>query len=320
MRYYHPEIHPYQVHHVDVDGGHRLWVAESGHPDGIPVIVLHGGPGGGSGERDRQFFDPRLYRIIQFDQRGCGQSTPHGSLEANDPWRLVSDMETIRARLGIESWVCFGGSWGTTLALLYGQKHPDRVRAFLLRGVFLCRQRDLDWLYAGGAGHVFPEHWQKFVQAVDDEQPLLEAYHRRLTGSDELERSRAARAWAAWEGLIATLKPSPKTVARMLSHHTAYSMARISSHFFHQRDQWLQTPLLDNMAMLTQHPAIIVHGRYDMVCPVENAWTLKRHWPNARLEIIREAGHSAHDPAMIDGLVKATDDLAHSLGAPDSSA
>lgn len=320
MRYYHPEIQPYQTHQIDVGDGHVLWVGESGNPDGLPVVVIHGGPGAGSGESDRCLFDPHRYRVIQFDQRGCGQSTPHGSLEANTPEHLVADMEIIRETLGIDTWVCFGGSWGSTLALLYGQAYPERVSGFILRGIFLCRHQDLDWLYNGGAGQVFPDHWDDFSAAVDDERPLLPVYHRHLVGDDELERSRAAKAWATWEGLISTLKPSPKRVAGIIRYHTAYAMARISADFFMTRDRWLPRPLEQNMDRLANHPAILLHGRYDMVCPLDNAWTLKQHWPGARLEIIREAGHSAQDRALTDALLKATEDMAETLGAPASSA
>lgn len=320
MRYYHPEIQPYHTQHLDVGDGHRLWVAESGNPNGLPVVVIHGGPGTGSSDTDRQLFDPHRYRIIQFDQRGCGESTPHASLEANTPEHLVADMERIREALEIDRWLCFGGSWGSTLALLYGRAYPDRVSGFILRGVFLCRPEDLDWIYNGGAGRVFPEHWEKFSAVVQDERPLLKAYHCHLTGDDELERLRAARAWAAWEGLISTLKPSPKNVARLIQHHSAYAMARLSADYFVTRDRWLTEPLLTAPNILADHPAILLHGRYDMVCPLDNAWALKQQWPLARLEIIRESGHSSRDPAMRDALLKAMEDMAETLGGPVSSA
>ena len=320
MRYYHPEIHPAHTWHLAVGEGHTLHVSECGNPDGLPVVVIHGGPGAGSSPYDRRLFDPQRYRIIQFDQRGCGESTPHASLDANTPRHLVADMELIREHLGIEKWVCFGGSWGSTLALLYGQAYPERVLGFVLRGIFLCRPQDLDWLYNGGAGRVFPEHWARFSAAVDDEMPLLPTYHRHLTGADELEQSRAAKSWAAWEGLIATLRPSPKHVAGLIRHHTACALARISADYFMTTDQWLSTPLLDGMAILDKHPAIVLHGRYDMICPLDNAWALSRVWTNARLEIIREAGHSAQDPALLDGLIKANDEMADILGAPSALA
>lgn len=320
MRYYHPELQPYHTHHLEVGDGHTLWVAESGNPEGLPVVVLHGGPGAGSNPTDRRLFDPQQFRIIQFDQRGCGESTPHASLENNTPLDLVNDLEIIRAALDIDKWVCFGGSWGTTLALLYGQSFPNSISGFLLRGVFLARPEDLDWLYGGGAGRVFPEHWQKFTAAVDNERPLLAAYHKHLTGGDELERARAARTWAAWEGLIGTLKPSPKNVARLIHHHTACAMASISAHYFMTLNDWLPRPLLDGMDTLLEHPAILLHGRYDMVCPLDNAWALKQRWPMARLEVVRESGHSAQDPAMRDALLKATEELAEALGAPPATA
>lgn len=320
MRYYHPDIQPYRSHHLPVGDGHQLWVAESGNPDGIPVLVLHGGPGSGSGDRDRGFFDPRQYRIIQTDQRGCGRSTPHGSLEHNTPQHLVADLEQIRSHLGIDQWVLFGGSWGSTLALLYGQSHPDVVLGFILRGIFLGRQEDMDWLYGGAAGRIFPEHWQKFSAAVDNARPLLQAYHAKLTGNDELEALRLAKAWAAWEGLIATLKPSPKTVAGLINPHTALSMARISAHYFVHDCFMRPNQLLEDLPSILHLPAILVHGRYDVICPMDNAWTLKQMWPDARLEIIREGGHSAHDPAIADALLRATDEMAHLLGVPDRSA
>lgn len=320
MRYYHPELQPYHTQHIEVGSEHRLWVAESGNPDGMPVVVLHGGPGAGSSATDRRLFDPQRFRIIQFDQRGCGESTPHGSLEHNSPLDLVGDMETIRTTLDIDQWACFGGSWGSTLALLYGQRYPGRVSGFLLRGIFLARPEDLSWLYTGGASRVFPEHWEKFTTAVDNERPLLAAYHRHLTGGDELERLRAARAWAAWEGLIGTLKPSPKNVARLIHHHTAYAMARLSADYFMRISEWLPRPLLDGMDVLADHPAVLLHGRYDLVCPLDNAWALKQRWPAARMEVVRESGHSAQDPAMRDALLKATDELAELLGAPPATA
>ncbi|MEX1057602.1 MAG: alpha/beta fold hydrolase, partial [Natronospirillum sp.] len=216
MRYYHPELNPSHTLQLSVGDGHTLWVGESGNPDGLPVVVIHGGPGAGSSHLDRRLFDPERYRIIQFDQRGCGESTPHGSLQANTPHHLIADMEVIRHHLGIEQWVCFGGSWGSTLALMYGQAHPDRVLGFVLRGIFLCRQAELDWLYNGGAARVFPDHWARFANAVGNERPLLNTYHRHLTGDDELERLRAAKSWAAWEGLIASLRPSPKHVSALI--------------------------------------------------------------------------------------------------------
>lgn len=320
MRYYHPDIQPYHSDHLPVGEGHKIWFAESGNRDGIPVVILHGGPGAGSADKDRGFFDPRQYRIIQLDQRGCGRSTPHGALENNTPQHLVADLEALRAHLGITQWVLFGGSWGSTLALLYGQTHPSVVLGFILRGIFLGRPEDLSWLYENGAGRIFPEHWQKFCAAVDHETPLLDTYYHRLTGADELEALRVAKAWAAWEGLIATLKPSPKTVARFINPHTALSMARISAHYFVQQCFLDDNQLLRDMPKITDLPAIIVHGRYDMICPMDNAWALKQAWPGARLEVIREAGHSAHDPAMADALIRATDDMAHDLGVPDRSA
>lgn len=269
----------------------------------------------------RRFFDPSLYRIVTFDQRGCGRSTPHASLENNTTWDLVADMERIREHLGIEQWVLFGGSWGSTLALAYAQTHPERVRALILRGIFLCRPQDFHWFYQEGASQLFPDFWQDYLAPIPPEErgDLMQAYHRRLTGTDEIAKMHAAKAWSAWEGRTATLRPNPDVVERF--HEHALSIARIECHYF-VNDAFLESgQLLRDMPRIAHLPGVIVHGRYDVVCPLDNAWELHRAWSNSELLIIRDAGHSAGEPGIVDALVRATDTLAKRLlGVPPEEA
>ncbi len=315
MRPLYPAIVPYNTHRLDVESPHSLYIEECGNPDGIAAIFLHGGPGGGCRESDRCFFDPEVYRIVLFDQRGCGRSEPHACLEHNDSQRLVADMEAIRHHLGIDRWLVFGGSWGATLALLYAEAHPDRVSALVLRGVFLCRQRDIRWFYQEGASRIFPDYWRDFVSVVPEEErdDLVAAFHRRLTGDNDLERMAAAKAWSTWEGRCATLDPRPAVVERFGNPHFALAFARIEAHYF-ANDAFIEPDqLLDQAGRLADIPGVIVHGRYDMICPVEQAFALAEAWPAAELEIIRDAGHSAAEPGTVDALVRATDQMAKYL-------
>ncbi|AGK13873.1 proline iminopeptidase [Azotobacter vinelandii CA] len=321
MQTLYPEIKPYARHQLAVDHPHELYVDESGSPDGLPVVFIHGGPGAGCDSMSRRFFDPSLYRIVTFDQRGCGRSTPHASLENNTTWDLVADMERIREHLGIEQWVLFGGSWGSTLALAYAQTHPERVRALILRGIFLCRPQDFHWFYQEGASQLFPDFWQDYLAPIPPEErgDLMQAYHRRLTGTDEIAKMHAAKAWSAWEGRTATLRPNPDVVERF--HEHALSIARIECHYF-VNDAFLESgQLLRDMPRIAHLPGVIVHGRYDVVCPLDNAWELHRAWSNSELLIIRDAGHSAGEPGIVDALVRATDTLAKRLlGVPPEEA
>ncbi len=310
-----PELKPYQRHRLKVSSLHELYLDEAGNPDGIPVLFVHGGPGSACDGNSRRYYDPELYRIITFDQRGCGRSRPHGELRENDTGELIADMEKIRQHLQIEQWVLFGGSWGSTLSLLYAQSHPERVSALVLRGIFLCRQRDLDWLYRDGANRIFPDGWEEFLRPIPGGQRerLLEAYHERLTGEDELARMGAAKAWATWEGSCATLRPDPGGVAKFSAPHRALALSRIEAHYFINQGFIAENQILDNMERLADISGHIVHGRYDMLCPLENATSLHRHWPGSELFIIREAGHSASEPAIIDCLVKATNEVGRDL-------
>ncbi len=310
-----PELKPYQRHNLKVSDLHSLYLDEAGNPDGIPILFVHGGPGGACDANSRRFFDPELYRIITFDQRGCGRSTPHGELRENDTGELIADMEKIRGHLRIEQWVLFGGSWGSTLSLLYAQAHPQRVNALVLRGIFLCRQRDLDWLYRDGANRIFPDGWVEFLRPIpkSERHRLLEAYYERLTGEDELARMGAAKAWATWEGSCATLRHDPAGLARFTSPHRALALARIEAHYFINRGFIEEDQILRNMGRLTDISGHIIHGRYDMVCTLDNASSLHRHWPGSELFIVREAGHSASEPAITDCLVKATDEIGRDL-------
>ena len=310
MRELYPPIEPFATHRLRVSDLHELHVEECGDPGGTPVVFVHGGPGGGASIDDRRFFDPAAYRIVLFDQRGCGRSTPHSSLDENTTWDLVADMERIRERLGIERWVVFGGSWGSTLALAYAEAHPDRVRSLVLRGIFMLRPVELRWFYQEGASFVYPDAWEDYLAPIPVEErgDLMGAYHRRLTGTDPEARRAATHAWAGWEARVSKLQPDPRLVARYTEAATADALARIECHyfvnggFFDRPDQ-----LLDGVDRIRHIPAAIVQGRFDMCCPVTTAWELHRRWPEAAFEIVQDAGHSASEPGTTDRLVAATD-------------
>jgi proline iminopeptidase len=310
-----PDIKPWQRHQIAVEPPHVLYVDESGNPDGIPVLFIHGGPGGGCSGGDRNFFDPELYRIVIFDQRGSGRSTPHASLEGNSTDKLVADIEVIRETLGIERWVIFGGSWGSTLGLVYAETWPERVLAMILRGIFLCRPQDLHWFYQDGASHVFPDYWQDFIHQIPEAERgnLMAAYYRQLTGDNEIQQMAAAKAWSIWEGRCATLRPNPDVVESFADPHRALSLSRIEAHYFVNKAFLEDNQIIRNAHRLAGIPGVIVHGRYDMVCPLDNAFALHQVWPDAELQIIRDAGHSSREPGIVDALVKATDRMAKKL-------
>lgn len=304
-----PAIEPYEQHLLAVEKPHQLYVEECGNPKGIPVLFVHGGPGSGCSEDHRRYFDPNQYRIILFDQRGSGRSTPHADLSGNNTQALISDMEAIREMLGVEKWVLFGGSWGSTLSLVYAQTHPEQVLGLILRGIFLNRPHDMDWLYNGaGANFVFPDYWEDFTSAVklNGHTNYMEAYYAILTGTDEVARMAAAKAWSAWEGRCIALQLSQEAVETMTDPHFALSLARIECHYFMNNCFLTPNQIINNMPKIHHIPSIIVHGRYDMVCSLENAWTLHKAWPGSTLQIIPDAGHSSKEPGIVDALVRAT--------------
>jgi len=313
MQNLYPEIKPYARHQLEVEAPHVLYADESGIPAGLPVLFLHGGPGAGCDNLSRRFFNPNLYRIVTFDQRGSGRSTPYASLENNTTGALIEDIERLREHLGIEQWVLFGGSWGSTLALAYAQRHPQRVLGLILRGIFLCRPEDLHWFYQEGASRLFPDFWQDYLAPIPPEErgDMIGAYYRRLTGSDEIAQMQAAKAWSCWEGRTATLRPNPEVVESF--HERALSIARIECHYFVNQAFLEPNQLLRDMPKIAHLPGIIVNGRYDAVCPLDNAWALHRTWPASQLQIVREAGHAASEPGIADALVKACDDMARLL-------
>lgn len=310
-----PELKPYQRHSLRVSELHELYVDEAGDPDGIPVLFVHGGPGGGCDASSRRFYDPALYRVVTFDQRGCGRSTPHGELAENTSQNLIADMEAIRIHLDIDSWVLFGGSWGSTLSLLYAQHHPERVKALILRGIFLCRQCDFDWLYKEGANRIFPDYWEEFIKPIpqSERDDLAQAYYSRLLGDDELLRMGAAKAWSAWESNCSKLRPSPTELAKFTKPHNALALARIETHYFVNKGFIDENQILSNMQSIKDIPGRIVHGRYDMVCPLDNALSLHQQWPNSELVIVRDAGHSASEPGTVDALIRVVADIAKQL-------
>ena len=306
-----PQSEPWDEQRLRVTPPHVLRVMQAGVPDGEPVVVLHGGPGGGLSLHYTRFFHPEHWRVVLYDQRGAGASTPHGCLQDNNTWALVEDLEAVRQRLGIERWHVFGGSWGSTLALAYAALRPERIKSLCLRGVFLARQRELDWLYQRGASELFPDGWEAFVAPIPPEErgDLLAAYHRRLEGPDQEEQLRCARAWSRWEGTLSTMQQRPDFMSRFEQPAFALTFARIECHYFTHRaffghDGWL----LEQIDRFRHVPAIIVQGRYDIVCPMRSAWDLHHAWPEADLRVVH-GGHSATEPAVAQGLVEATDEL-----------
>jgi len=321
MRDLYPKIKPYATHSLKVAEPHVLYVEESGSPQGIPVLFVHGGPGAGCAEFHRCFFDPEKYRIILFDQRGCGQSTPHASLEKNTTQELLADMEQLREFLGIDKWLLFGGSWGSTLSLVYAETYPERVTGLILRGIFLCRPHEIHWFYQEGASHVFPDYWQDFLRPVakQDRGNMVKAYYKLLTGENEVARMAAAKAWSTWEGRTSTLHPSQTVIHHFAEPHNALSIARIECHYF-MHDSFMEpNQILRDAHRLEGIAGVIVQGRYDIVCPMQSAWDLHHLWPDAELQIIPDAGHSALETGIIDALVRATDDFAKRLSGTDGS-
>jgi len=312
LRTLYPPIEPYETGTLDVGDGHVLYYERSGTRGAKPAVFLHGGPGGGISAKHRQLFDPALYDVLLFDQRGCGRSTPHASLEANTTWHLVADMERLRAAMGVERWLVFGGSWGSTLALAYAQTHPERVSELVLRGIFMARRQELDWYYQHGASEVFPELWEHFIALIPPAErgDLRGSYHKRLTGADEAVRLEAAKAWSLWEGSTLTLLPNPDVTADFEDPHFALAFARIENHYF-MHGAWLEeNQLLRNAGKLRGIRGTIVHGRYDMVCPARTAFELHRAWPEAEFHLIDGAGHAYMEPAILDRLIRTTDQYA----------
>ena len=305
-----PPIDPFDQRMLDVGDGHRVYVEQCGNPDGIPVVVLHGGPGGGCSPAMRRYFDPSVFRVVLFDQRGCGRSHPHASVDANTTWHLVADIELIRATLGIDKWVVFGGSWGATLALIYAQAHPTSVAALTLRGVFLMTQRELDWFYGGGAANFWPDLWARFESLIpeDERHDLIAAYHRRLFSGDRLTEIRHARAWASWENALAAMDSDGITGESPAEYARAF--ARLENHYFVNmgflsEDQQILHP--EQMAKIADIPGVIVQGRYDMICPPLSAHLLSQAWPKSRLTFVGRAGHALSEPGITAELVRTMD-------------
>ena len=313
MRQLYPAIAPYQTGTLQVSELHTVYFEQAGNPQGNPVVFLHGGPGGGSDPLYRQYFDPKKWRIILFDQRGCGQSTPHAELRDNTTWDLVSDIEKIRLHLGIEQWVVFGGSWGSTLSLAYSQSHPNACKGLILRGIFLLRQKELRWFYQEGASYLFPDAWEEYLKPIplDDRADLIAAYYQRLTSADRSVRLEAARSWSIWEGSTSKLLPDPGLQQRFGDSSFADAFARIECHYFVNKG-FLETEdqLLKNCDRIRHLPIVIVQGRYDVVCPMLSAWELHQALPEAEFRVIPDAGHSMTEPGIRSALIEASDRFA----------
>lgn len=307
-----PPIEPYASGMLDVGDGHTLYWERCGTPGAKPAVFLHGGPGSGISPSHRGQFDPARYDVLLFDQRGAGKSTPHAGLEANTTWHLVDDIERLRSMGGVEKWLVFGGSWGSTLSLAYAQAHPQRVTEIILRGIFLFGQSELDWLYRYGASEVFPEGWDDFLSVVskDERGELVEAYRRRLTADDHATKLRAAKAWSTWEGLTVTLLPDPAMLAEFTEDQHAIAIARIENHYMAHKGWLDEGQLLRGVGKLRGIPGVIVQGRHDCCTPPRAAWELKKAWPEVELEIVPDGGHLYSEPGVLDGLIRATDRFA----------
>ncbi len=307
-----PPIEPYRTGRLDVGDGHMLYWEQCGNPNGKPAVMLHGGPGAGCSPDHRRQFDPDRFNVTLFDQRGCGRSTPHASLEANTTWHLVEDMERLRTHLGIDTWMVFGGSWGSTLALAYAQTYPERTAELVLRGIFLFRQKELDWLYQFGASEVFPDKWGEFLAPIPEVErgDIVAAYQKRLTGDDPAVKLEAAKAWSKWEAETVTLLPDPHVIEEHTSDEFAIAIARIENHYMVNQGWLEEGQLLANADRLKDIPGVIVQGRYDMCTPPVSAWELKQAWPEAELVIVPDGGHLFTEPGVLDGLIRAADRFA----------
>lgn len=304
-----PDIEPYRTGRLKVSDLHQIYFEECGNPNGKPVLMVHGGPGGGSNSTMRRYHDPKVYRIILFDQRGCGRSTPHAELRENTTWHLVSDMEALREHLGIRAWQLCGGSWGSTLALVYAETHPGRVTELILRGIFMLRRAELAWFYQEGCNWLFPDAFEAYLEPIPEAErgDMIAAYYKQLTGPDKVAQIRAARTWSIWEGTTLSLLHDPERVERFGTDDYALAFARIEAHYFINRG-FLEsdTHILDRAHVLKPIPGVIVHGRYDVVTPLKSAWDLKRAWPEADLRIVPDAGHAMTEPGIIHEIVTAT--------------
>ncbi|NEO57851.1 MAG: prolyl aminopeptidase [Okeania sp. SIO3B5] len=313
MRELYPPIQPHKRGNLKVSDIHTIYYEECGNPQGKPVVFLHGGPGGGIIPLYRQYFDPKKWRIILFDQRGCGRSTPHAELSQNTTWDLVSDIEKLRVHLSIEKWVVFGGSWGSTLALAYSQTHPENCLGLILRGIFMVRPKEISWFYQEGASNIFPDAWEEYLKPIPIEErgDLVKAYYQRLTSADEKVRLEAARAWSIWEGSTSKLIPNSNVSQKFGDSYFALAFARIECHYFiNQCFFEHEEQLLKNVYKIRHIPGVIVQGRYDVICPMVSAWELHKAWPEAEFTVVPDAGHSVSEPGIINALIRATDKLA----------
>ena len=312
MKSLYSHIEPFEVNFLEIDD-HKIYYEVSGNPHGKSAIFVHGGPGGGGSTEVRRFFNPELYKIIVFDQRGCGRSKPHASLNDNTTWHLVSDMERIREKLGIEQWLVFGGSWGSTLSLAYAQAHPTRVSELVLRGIFMLRKKELDWFYQEGASKIFPEPWQEFLEPIEDDKRdnLMDAYREIFYGDDQVKKLQAAVAWSKWEAATSSLLISKSRVDEFQDPEFALAFAMIENHYFVNKGFFKdENQLIENLEVIRHIPAVIVQGRYDVVCPMESAWELASKWPEAEFIVTPNSGHSAFEKENIAALIYATDKFA----------
>ena len=307
-----PEIEPYRTGRLEVGDGHTLYWEQCGNPAGKPAVMLHGGPGAGCSPDHRRQFDPERFNVTLFDQRGCGRSTPHASLEANTTWHLVEDIERLRDHVGVDKWMVFGGSWGSTLALAYAQTYPERTTELVLRGIFLFRQKELDWLYQFGASEVYPDKWGEFLAPIPESErgDIVEAYRKRLVSDDAAEQLEAAKAWSKWEAETVTLLPDPHVIEEHTSDDFAIAIARIENHYMAHRGWLEEGQLLANADRIRSIPGVIVQGRYDMCTPPVSAWDLKQAWPEVELQIVPDGGHLFTEPGVLDGLIRAADRFA----------
>ncbi len=312
LRGFYPEIEPFETGMLDVGDGHQIYWERFGTKGAKPAVFLHGGPGGATSPSHRRLFDPALYDVSLFDQRGCGKSTPHASIEANTTWHLVADIERLRQMIGAEQWLVFGGSWGSTLALAYAETHPEQVSELVLRGIYTLTRAELDWYYQFGVSEMFPDKWERFCAPIPENErhEMMAAYRRRLTGTDREEQLRCAVAWSSWEGETITLLPNPDYSDHFYDPEFALAFARIENHFFVHAGWLEEGQLLRDAYKLKDIPGVIIHGRYDMPCPAKYAWALHKAWPKADFHLIEGAGHAYLEPGILDQLIRATDRFA----------